>query len=360
MTDAQTRRSVRVTAHKHELSDGSTRTHLSFSRRSSTMRDAKLAAVLLLALTGGASAALTEAECGVINDIFACQPVGRPPLTEAECDTSICVWSDGDGDVWSAGECSLPAATLNALTASDNFQALKTAGEAACAPLSTGDTDDCAGNEDLKMTKPIWVEGDTPGEGYSVPYYFCYVSTYGSIESCKFNYDDKMYFVEDCLTNGYPMERLGHFAPTNATLNATECGITSDAGIFDCTASTADAEACASYDTILATSANVDAISTALESACRVSSGCNIQSNTTFVLPNSDGTSSVSTLNTCSRPTMTSCAPSILGGVMVGLMDNCVQSGHLNNDGTKSAAAATVSASALAFAFVSAAVAAFA
>ena len=324
------------------------------------MRDAKLAAVLLLALTGGASAALTEAECGVINDIFACQPVGRPPLTEAECDTSICVWSDGDGDVWSAGECSLPAATLNALTASDNFQALKTAGEAACAPLSTEDTDDCAGNEDLKMTKRIWVEGDTPGEGYSVSYYFCYASTYGSIESCNFNYDDKMYFVEDCLTNGYPMERLGHFAPTNATLNATECGITSDAGRFDCTASTADAEACASYDTILATSANVDAISTALESACRVSSGCNIQSNTTFVLNNGDGTSSVSTLNTCSRPTMTSCAPSILGGVMVGLMDNCVQSGHLNNDGTKSAAAATVSASALAFAFVSAAVAAFA
>ena len=257
----------------------------------------------------------------------------------------------------------MPAATLNALTASDNFQALKTAGEAACAPLSTEgheeNTDDCAGNEDLKMTKPIWVEGDTPGEGYPVSYYFCSVVGYGSIMSCKLM-DNMMYFVEDCLTNGYPMERLGHFAPTNATLNATECGITSDAGRFDCTASTADAEACASYDTILATSANVDAISTALESACRVSSGCNIQSNTTFVLPNSDGTSSVSTLNTCSRPTMTSCAPSILGGVMVGLMDNCVQSGHLNNDGTKSAAAATVSASALAFAFVSAAVAAFA
>ncbi len=315
------------------------------------MRDAKLAAVLLLALTGGASAALTEAECGVINDGFACQPAGRPPVTEAECDTAICVWSDG--------VCSLPAATLNALTASDNFQALKTAGEAACAPLSTEDTDDCAGNDDLKMTKPIWVERDTPGEGYSVSYYFCYASTYGSIESCKFNYDDMMYFVEDCLTNGYPMERLGHFAPTNATLNATECGIFSDAGTFDCTASTADAEACASYDTMVATSANVDAISTALESACRVSSGCNIQSNTKFVQINDDGTSSgVSTLNTCSLSPR--CEPSLMGGVMVGLWDNCVQSGHLNADGSKSAAAATVSASALAFAFVSAAVAAFA
>ena len=215
------------------------------------------------------------------------------------------------------------------------------------------------------MTKPIWVEGDTPGEGYPVSYYFCSVVGYGSIMSCKLM-DNMMYFVEDCLTNGYPMERLGHFAPTNATLNATECGIFSDARTFDCTSSTADAEACASYDTMVATSANVDAISTAQESACRVSSGCNIQSNTTFVLFNDDGTSSgVSTLNTCSLErivgtTFSSCEPSLLGGVMVGLWDNCVQSGHLNADGSKSAAAATVSASALAFAFVSAAVAAFA
>ena len=36
------------------------------------MRDAKLAAVLLLALTGGASAVLTEAECGVISEYFTC------------------------------------------------------------------------------------------------------------------------------------------------------------------------------------------------------------------------------------------------------------------------------------------------
>jgi hypothetical protein len=36
------------------------------------MRDAKLAAVLLLALTGGASAVLTEAECDALNGMLAC------------------------------------------------------------------------------------------------------------------------------------------------------------------------------------------------------------------------------------------------------------------------------------------------
>ena len=268
----------------------------------------------------------------------------------AECDTAICVWSDG--------ACSLPAATLNALTTSDSFQAVKTAGDAACAPLST-ERFACSGNDDLKLTKPIWREGDTPEESYPVGHYFCSSSN----ESCLLN--GVWYYVEDCITNGYPMERLGHFAPTNATLNATECGIITEWGNVDCFAaslSTADAEVCASYDTLVATSANFSAISTALEYACRVSpnSNCDIQSNTTFVFSNDDGTSTVTTLNTCSRVTATPyCVPDEFG-LMVGLMDNCVQSGHLNADGSTSAAAATVSASALALAFVSAAVAAFA
>jgi hypothetical protein len=71
----------------------------------------------------------------------------------------------------------------------------------------------------------------------------------------------------------------------------------------------------------------------------------------------SDGTGYCSTTSTTSSSTTTAACPPNSFWVY---LDDCVQSGYLNNDGTKSAAAATVSASALAFAFVSAAVAAFA
>jgi hypothetical protein len=214
----------------------------------------------------------------------------------------------------------------------------------------------------------------------------------------------------------------------SAVLNATECGLISDVLFIDnCSASAAVAETCNSYGTMVATSDNYAAVTTALTSACAASSTCNIQTSTTFALDtNNDGTITLMTHNTCNpAPTGSgcykdsttpvsadcTCHPSCYNcgyydmptaendcitcadsNVQVNVvfsdgtgycsttsttssatttaacppnsfwvyLDDCVQSGYLNNDGTKSAAAATVSASALAFAFVSAAVAAFA
>ena len=81
-----------MTAHKHELSDDSKRTHFSFSRRSNKMRDAKLAAVLLLALSGGASAAVNETDCAIVADVAKCTTAP----SEEYCDTSImCTFYEG-------------------------------------------------------------------------------------------------------------------------------------------------------------------------------------------------------------------------------------------------------------------------
>jgi hypothetical protein len=56
------------------------------------MRDAKLAAVLLLALTGGASAALNAADCRTLGAYAKCL-VAR---NEEQCDTSVCTYSGGN------------------------------------------------------------------------------------------------------------------------------------------------------------------------------------------------------------------------------------------------------------------------
>ena len=215
----------------------------------------------------------------------------------------------------------------------------------------------------------------------------------------------------------------------SAVLSATECGLISDMlFIADCSASAAVAETCNSYSTMVATSDNYAAVTTALTSACAASSTCDIQTNTTFAATYDDGTTTLMTQDTCkpgtggggsarTAPTGSGCYMDSTTPVsadyctchpscyncgyynmpiaendcitcadsnvqvnavfsdgtgycsttaactpvfMWGVLDDCVQNGFMNNDGTKSAAAATVSASALAFAFVSAAVAAFA
>ena len=141
----------------------------------------------------------------------------------------------------------------------------------------------------------------------------------------------------------------------SAVLNATECGLISDRTFIDDCSASAVAETCNSYNTMVATSDNYAAVTTALTSACAASSNCDIQSNTTFAGDtNDDGTITLQTLNTCNGADP--CAPHTTWGHL----DDCVQNGFLNNDGTKSAAVATVSASAFVFACVSAAVAAFA
>jgi hypothetical protein len=56
------------------------------------MRNAKLAAVLLLALSGGASAAVNETDCAIVANVFKC--IFAP--SEAYCDTSImCTFYEG-------------------------------------------------------------------------------------------------------------------------------------------------------------------------------------------------------------------------------------------------------------------------
>jgi hypothetical protein len=56
------------------------------------MRDAKLAAVLLLALTGGASAALNAADCRTLGAVSKCLLARN----EEQCDTSVCTYSGGN------------------------------------------------------------------------------------------------------------------------------------------------------------------------------------------------------------------------------------------------------------------------
>ena len=143
----------------------------------------------------------------------------------------------------------------------------------------------------------------------------------------------------------------------SAVLTEAECGIFSEMLAYEgeCD-SPAEADVCASMDTLTTTSANYAAVLTAGTAVCAASSDCNVQSNTTFAAPHGpDDTIVLGTLNTCKEFN----ANCIMDPTH-GFLDDCVQNGYMNIDGTKSAAVATVSASAFVLACVSAAVAAFA
>ena len=88
------------------------------------MRDAKLAAVLLLALTGGASAALNAAECRTLGAYTKCLVASN----QEQCDTSVCTYS---------GENCAPNQNTNddydALPSSTRIAASINAGNTACA-----------------------------------------------------------------------------------------------------------------------------------------------------------------------------------------------------------------------------------
>ena len=146
------------------------------------MRNAKLAAVLLLALTGGASAVLTEAECAALNGMLACQSIGRN-LTEAMCDTNYCVW---DGST-----CGVSPATATAYTALPLTS--QTAAIEACTAAA-----DCAGptmnNTISLLTADGTVMTDIPG-----------VCENESGSSCIPNL---FYYADECMTNGYPFSSL--------------------------------------------------------------------------------------------------------------------------------------------------------
>ena len=151
------------------------------------MRNAKLAAVLLLALTGGASAVLTEAECDALNGMLACQSIGRN-LTEAMCDTNYCVW---DGST-----CDYSPATTTAFSAI-SFGASQTAAEEACTAAA-----DCEG---LKMNNTVslsYADGTVNVLNPSV----CKsadASIWGT--SCK---PELFYYADECMTNGYPFSSV--------------------------------------------------------------------------------------------------------------------------------------------------------
>ena len=88
------------------------------------MRNAKLSAVLLLALSVGASAAVNETECLIMADVGKC--ITAP--TEALCDTESCTYADGS--------CSMNTALFQRYSAiaTDSSHAAKiTAGNTACA-----------------------------------------------------------------------------------------------------------------------------------------------------------------------------------------------------------------------------------
>jgi hypothetical protein len=151
------------------------------------MRNAKLAAVLLLALTGGASAVLTEAECSTVSAYFTCAGITET-LTEATCDATVCAW-DGSG-------CGLSPAMTTAysalLTSSDTFDASKTAGEEACAAANckvlTTNTVAILNADGTYMTNNPNVCDDSTGA------------------SCGLN--SLWYYADECITSGYPIERL--------------------------------------------------------------------------------------------------------------------------------------------------------
>jgi hypothetical protein len=152
------------------------------------MRNAKLAAVLLLALTGGASAVLTEADCDALNGYFACAPKTGEPLTEALCDTNYCVW---DGST-----CAYSPATITAYGAL-SFGASQTAAEEACTAAA-----DCEGLTMNNTVSLSYADGTVnvlnPSVCESVD-----ASIWGT--SCK---PELFYYADECMTNGYPFSSL--------------------------------------------------------------------------------------------------------------------------------------------------------
>ena len=160
------------------------------------MRNAKLAAVLLLALTGGASAVLTEADCDALNGFFACSAITGEPLTEAMCDTNYCVW---DGST-----CGHSPATTTAYS-SLSFGASQTAAEEACTAAA-----DCAGltmnNTVSLLTADGTVMTANPGVCESAD-----ASIWGT--SCK---PALFYYADECMTNGYPFSSLGKASAGNS------------------------------------------------------------------------------------------------------------------------------------------------
>ena len=106
------------------------------------MRNAKLSAVLLLALSVGASAAVNETECLIMADVGRC----RTAPTEALCDTELCTYE--------AGSCSMNTAlsqNYSAIATDSSHAANITAGNTACANLNAQERGECTlhgyGNE---------------------------------------------------------------------------------------------------------------------------------------------------------------------------------------------------------------------
>ena len=308
------------------------------------MRDAKLAAVLLLALTGGASAVLTEAECGVISEYFTCYGINlrAPTLTEAECDTTVCQWSDG--------ACSFSDDTLtayDALATSDTFNASYTAARTACEA-----SNDCQ----YYTTNLFTMTSDTTANQN-----FCYYCT------STFTMVELWYYADECISNGYPMPRLTDYnsvrvsagpadapsadappadappADASAALNAAECRtlgaytkclVASNQEQCDTSVCTYSGENCApnqntndDYDA-LPSSTRIAASINAGNTACAAATDCNILSTNSFTLYNDDGTSFLSRVNTCDDESSDSCIYSL----PIGLVDECVSSGLLSND----------------------------
>ena len=308
------------------------------------MRDAKLAAVLLLALTGGASAVLTEAECGVISEYFTCHGINlrAPTLTEAECDTTVCQWSDG--------ACSFSDDTLtayDALATSDTVNASSTAARTACEA-----SDNCQ----------VWTTNYfTSTSEITANQNFCYYCT------STFTMVELWYYADECISNGYPMPRLTDYnsvrvsagpadapsadappadappADASAALNAAECRtlgaytkclVASNQEQCDTSVCTYSGENCApnqntndDYDA-LQSSSRIAASINAGNTACAAATDCNILSTNSLTLYNDDGTSSLSRVNTCDDESSDSC----IYGLPIGLVDECVSSGLLSND----------------------------
>ena len=300
------------------------------------MRDAKLAAVLLLALTGGASAVLTEAECGVISEYFTCYGIdlrGNTLLTEAECDTTVCQWSDG--------ACSFSDDTLtayDALATSDTFNASYTAARTAC---------EASDNCQVMTTNYFTLTSDTTANQN-----FCKTCTSTSTMV------EYWYYADECISNGYPMPRLTDYnsvrpadapsadappADASAALNAAECRtlgaytkclVASNQEQCDTSVCTYSGENCApnqntndDYDA-LPSSTRIAASINAGNTACAAATDCNILSTNSLTLYNDDGTSSLSRVNTCHDESSDSCIYSL----PIGLVDECVSSGLLSND----------------------------
>ena len=149
------------------------------------MRNAKLAAVLLLALTGGASAVLTEAECDALNGLFACMDITGGGLTEAMCDTNYCVW---DGST-----CGYLPATTTAYSALSLTSESQTAAYEACAAAA-----DCEGPTTNNTVSLLTADGTVTTGNPNV------CESVGT--SCV---PGPAYYADECITNGYPFSSLG-------------------------------------------------------------------------------------------------------------------------------------------------------